>query len=132
MISNTEETIDSREIIERIEELQGERESWLETSAQPWPDAYPEEAAELAALEKLAEQASAAPDWRYGEILVRESYFTDYIRELIDDCYEIPIEINSGQWPWRHMSMDYEAAAADAQSDYIDADFNGVTYFIRG
>jgi hypothetical protein len=86
---------------------------------------------ELEALRKLRDEADGSPDWEYGETLIRESYFTDYIEELIRDCYSLPKEMNSGEWPWRHMKIDFEAAADEARADYIEADFNGVTYLIQ-
>lgn len=93
----------------------------------------PEDAAEHTALVKLAEQAESAPDWIHGETLIRDSYFADYIRELIDDCWPMPKEYKTraNEWPYRHMKMDYEAAAEEAKADYQDVDFDGVTYWIR-
>ena len=118
-IDNTQDIIDSRDIIDRIEELEGIEE----------PNT--EEAQELAVLLKVQEQAEGYSDWESGETLIRESYFTDYIKELIDDCYELPKEFNSGAWPWRHMTLDYQAAADEAQYDYTRIDFDGVDYLIR-
>lgn len=155
-ISNMDDVIDSRDVAERIEELEAIRESYAEKIAaddeareieEPTmtADARGEaerelaewnagdEAAELATLRKLAEQgADHAADWSYGETLIRDSYFVDYIEQLIGDCYELPKDFNSGEWPWRHMKLDYEAAADEAKSDYYDVDFDGVTYWIRG
>lgn len=118
-IRNTDDVIDSRDVIARIDELE---------SAEAL-DAY--ETAELAALKALASEAEVSPDWIYGETLIRESYFTDYIEQLIDECYEMPKEINSGEWPWRDATVDYEAAADEAKADYLECDFDGVTYLIR-
>ena len=118
-IDNTRDTINSREIIDRIEELEGIEE----------PDN--EEAQELAILLKVQEQAEDCADWRYGETLINESYFTDYIEDLIKDCYELPKEFESGNWPWRHMTLDYQAAADEAEYDYTRIDFDGVDYLIR-
>ena len=118
-IDNTQDVIDSRDIIDRIEELEG-----IE-------DQSNEEAQELAILLKVQEQADGYSDWEYGETLIRESYFTDYIKELIDDCYELPKEFNSSEWPWRHMTIDYQAAADEAEYDYTRIDFDGVDYLIR-
>lgn len=44
----------------------------------------------------------------------------------------MPKELNSGDWPWRHVKVDYEAAAEEAKVDYIEFDWDGVTYLIRG
>ena len=132
-IDNSADVLDSRDIIARIEELQSERDDFEpnEEEGITWADDNPDEAAELAALEALAEEASGSPDWLHGETLIRESYFTDYIEELIRDCYEMPKEITSGAWPWRHVTVDYEGAAEEAKADYIEVDFDGVTYLIR-
>ena len=143
-ISNTDNTIDSRDAIARIEELEQERAN-LESELDNAHDDIEvgiaegtlkefdnsEEGQELTALKQLAEQAESSPDWTYGETLINEDYFTQYIEELIDDCYEIPKEFNSGEWPWRHMSIDYEAAAEEAKQDYMEVDFNGTTFLIR-
>lgn len=118
-ISNTYNTIDSRDVIARIEQLRA-----LDELAD-------EEKEELLTLEELAEQAESSPDWTYGETLISDNYFTQYIEEIISDCYELPKEFNSGKWPWRHMSIDYEAAAEEAKQDYMEVDFNGTTFLIR-
>jgi hypothetical protein len=128
-IDNTEDLIDSRDIIARIEEL----ETCLQDHAEDpngghWSD---EDAVELAALQALAKEAECAPDWSYGETLIRRSYFVDYTEQLINDCYELPKEMNSGQWPFRHMTIDYEAAARELEHDYTSVDFDGVEYLIR-
>lgn len=138
-ISNSDDVIDSREVIERIESLETMRDMCTmirddgteEPDPDGWADQNPDDAAELAALKSLAEKAEDSPDWRYGETLIRESYFTDYIEELIADCYKMPKEMNSSDWPWRHVTIDYEAAADEAKDDYIECDFDGVTYLIR-
>lgn len=118
-IDNTQDIIDSRDIIARIEELEG-----IENQGS-------EEAQELAILLKVQEQAEDCADWMYGEALIKESYFTDYIEDLIKDCYSMPKEFESGAWPWRHMTLDYQAAADEAEYDYTRIDFDGVDYLIR-
>lgn len=143
-ISNTDDVIDSRDVIERIEELEdtendlkeavedakGTRKEAAERALADWRET--EEGEELAILRKLAEEAEGSSDWPHGESLIRESYFTQYIEQLIDDCYQIPKEITSGEWPWRHIAIDYEAAAEEAKDDYIEVSFGDVSYWIRG
>lgn len=85
----------------------------------------------LEELRSLAAQCDHVSDWNHGETLIRESHFTVYIEQLIDDCYEMPKEMKSENWPWRHMSVDFEAAAEEAKGDYIEVTFWGETYFIR-
>ena len=138
-ISNSDDVIDSREIIARIEELEGEmmdaKGEWegeseltMPPELKAWED---ENMEELEALRKLATEAEGYGDWLHGETLIRESYFTDYIEQLIDDCYEMPKAMNSSEWPYRHITIDFEAAAEEAKADYMEVDFDGVTYLMR-
>ena len=121
-IDNTEDIIDSRDIIDRIEELT----SLVDETGEG------EHIAEWKALTALAKQAEPeSRDWLHGETLIRRSYFVDYITDLIHDCYEMPKEMHSGAWPYRHMSIDYEEAAKEAEQDYASVDFDGVEYLIR-
>ena len=86
---------------------------------------------ELKTLEALAAECEGYGDWEHGATLIHEDYFTSYIEELIDDCYELPKELTSGEWPYRHITIDYEAAAQEAKADYIEVDYDGVTYLMH-
>ncbi|WP_408953162.1 hypothetical protein [Lysobacter sp. Hz 25] len=150
--SNTDDVIDSRDVIERIEELESELgavhgaqtesretnlefEEWLlavRADASPaHENEHNREVEELQELRSLADQCDHVSDWVHGETLIRESHFTDYIEQLIDDCYEMPKEMKSGGWPWRHVSFDFEAAAEEAKVDYSEVTFWGETYLIH-
>jgi hypothetical protein len=111
-IDNSEDILDSRDIIERIDEL--------ESSNQLDDD----EAHELEALKSLADEASGSPDWTYGGTLIRDSYFEDYAQELAEDCGMIPKGLS---WP----CIDWEQAARELQMDYFSVNFDGVDYWIR-
>lgn len=87
---------------------------------------------ELDTLTEVIAQGEDAPDWHHGESLIRESYFTQYTQDLIEDTCEVPAEFSSGKWPWTHMNLDYEAAAEELKSDYIEIDVGGNIYYIRG
>lgn len=121
-ITNDDDIIDSRDIIERIEELT----SLVDEIGEG------EHIAEWKALTALAEQGeSESSDWIHGETLIRRSYWVEYVEDLIHDCYPIPKEMHSGEWPFRHMTIDYEAAARELESDYASINFDGVEYLIR-
>lgn len=114
-ISNTDDIIDSRDVIARIGEL--------EALAARDED----EEAELTALLALQEEAEPyAADWRHGETLIRDSYFRTYAEELANDIGAI----NSDQ-SWPNNCIDWERAARELQVDYTAVDFNGVTYWVR-
>ncbi len=128
-ISNADDLIDSRDVIERIEEL----EEMLPADASEVMPGTGEELQnireELATLKALEEQASDyAPDWEYGEILIRDSYFQDYAEQLAEDIGAIDTTKNYG-WPLN--CIDWEQAARDLQMDYTAVDFDGVTYWVR-
>lgn len=117
-----EDQIDSRDIIEALEELESlsnDDDCTEEEKAQYKKD--------FEELKKWCKPFEDSPDWQYGETLISEDYFTSYIEQLIDDCYEMPKEMNSGNWPYRHITIDYKAAADEAKQDYIQE--NG--YLIR-
>lgn len=117
-ISNYYDVIDSRDIIERIEELQV-------LIAEESTDAdFLEWCKEFDALTSLAEEAEKySDDWQYGAQLIRESYFEIYMDEMIADCYELPEDLPF----WMTVVYDYEAL----KQDYTEIDFDGVTYYIR-
>lgn len=130
-IVNDDDIVDSRDVIARIEHLE-QLEQPGEVDLGDDNDTDQDTLfAELAVLRKLQAQAEASPDWSYGETLIRDSYFTAYTEELINDCYEMPKDLDSGKWPWRHMKIDFEAAADELKSDYIEVDWDGVPYWIR-
>ena len=113
-ISNTDDVIDSRNVIERIEELQGEDS--LDSEGQ----------AELKALKGLQEEAEGySPDWSDGSTLIRDDYFTEYAEELCKDIGDLPKEL-----PW-YIEIDWEKTAFHIQQDYTEVDFDGVKYWIR-
>lgn len=114
-ISNMDDVIDSRDIIERIQELTDECES----SYLDYDDYM-----ELCTLYDLAEEcADYSRDWEYGETLIRRSYFEDYIDEMVEDCYELPKDMPS----WMSINLDYNAL----EMDYTSVDFDGIEYLIR-
>jgi hypothetical protein len=147
-IENTQDVIDSRDVIARIEHLESERESGLiepenraafreEQSREPFitengdeflPDMWDDEQeAEYQSLISLAEEAEDyAPDWTYGAMLIRDSYFTEYAQELADDIGAIP---KDAAWPCQY--IDWERAADALKQDYTSVEFDGVTYWVR-
>lgn len=152
-ISNSEDVIDSRDVIARIEELEAEREDLasdlssaeeelgrlvdepdIEALQQVVKDASSamaewdaSEGEDLSVLKALAEEASTyAADWHYGEALIRDSYFEDYARELAEDCGMVK---DDATWP--NNCIDWEEAARQLRQDYTAVEFDGVTYWIR-
>ena len=177
-ISNTDDVINSRDVIKRIVELEGEIEALTDTfeelvddhidgatdastlsqvcnhyRSNPKEDLardvlndYLEEnpesalaaarraivewnddnADELRDLKALAEEAEGyAADWKHGESLIRESYFTEYCQELCEDVGYISKDLPS----W--IEIDWQATARNMKQDYTEVEFGGVTYLIQ-
>lgn len=142
-ITNSEDVIDSRAVIARIAYLESEWDTYkenhtlstedladpalaVEDRPAPWEEEYPEDAHELAALKKLAEECEGYGDWKYGESLIRDSYFEDYARQLAEDLGAI-----SKDATWPNNYIDWPRAAEALQMDYSSVDFDGVTYWVR-
>lgn len=148
-IDNGMDTIDSRDVIARIEELQEQKDNdleaydmWMEEReefeeshegegfSEPEPEPYTTdtEEEELKELKALAEEAEgASEDWTYGATLVRDSYFVKYIEELCADIGDIPQNL-----PWYIADhIDWEGVAEELKQDYTEVDFAGTAYFIR-
>jgi len=123
-ITNSEDVIGSRDVIERIEYLESERDGLEGEALAEWNES--DKANELKELQALADEASGSPDWTYGEALIRDSYFKRYAQELADDIGAVPDNLS-----WPCMCIDWEQAARELQMDYMSVDFDGITYWIR-
>lgn len=120
-VDNSQDILDSREIIARIEELEAQKAESEESY--DWDDYADQD--ELDALYALAEEADSAEDWEYGATLIRDSYFQDYAEQLAEDIGYLDgdkIMYNFINW---------ERWAEYIQSDYFSVDFDGVTYWVR-
>lgn len=136
--TNSDDVIDSRDIIHRMSELESEREALAERLNEVEGDANQASAkanlddwdldngAELTALQSLAAEAKGyTPDWEYGATLIRESYFVEYAEELTKDIGDMPEDIPS------YIEIDWDATARNIRVDYTEVDFDGVTYLVR-
>ncbi len=133
-VDNSEDVLDSRDVIARIEELEAERAdivsedddtSVVQDEAKAALKAWDEEnGEELAALKAFADEISGyASDWEHGCALIRDSYFETYMDEMLEDCGDLPKNLPS----YISISIDYEAL----QMDYSAVDFDGTTYWVR-
>lgn len=127
--TNTDDIIDSRDVIMAIEQIQEELDELADavSGERPDTDEYADLRDELQSLKAFADQgANNAPDWEYGEGCIRDSYFVEYAQQLADDIGAIDAKAD---WPLSY--IDWDAAAEALKMDYTEIDFDGVTYWVR-
>lgn len=127
--------IDSRDIIERIAELEAE---WEEATGNDIADyAYlseddlkaglnEDDAHELAILREFVEEnAGDIEDWEHGASLIHADFFTEYTRELLQDVGYIPADFPT----W--IVIDWDETADNVAEDYFQVMLNGQTFYVR-
>jgi hypothetical protein len=136
-ISNHDDTIDSRDIIERFEELEADRENAVgDVGAEQENNALAEwdqssDGLEYAALKTLLDDIKGQggdEQWRgdwYPITLIRDTYFVEAMQELLEDIGDIPHHMPS------YLVIDWDATANNLKQDYTSVDFDGVTYWVR-
>lgn len=121
----TDDMIDVRDIIARIAELENliEGEGCDDTC-----DDYNEELKALMALMQELNGMGGDEQWQgdwYPITLIRDNYFTDYARELLEDCGDLPRDFP------HYIEIDWDATARNIRVDYSPVEINGVTYWTR-
>lgn len=133
--TNMDDVIDSRDVIEAIEELEAEQEdlkgewdgvSELDAPADflAWEREHGEELDKLREFAKAGEDS--AEDWEHGATLIRDSYFKTYAMEFADDIGAIDA---NAKWPLS--CIDWDQAARELRMGYTSIEFDGVTYWTR-
>lgn len=125
--------IDVRDVIERIETLESE----IETFENPkgyicLHDEHMQNKEELASLLSIMDELKTVgggdEEWRnncYPLTLIADSYFTEYARELLEDCGDIP-----KNFP-HYIEIDWTATARNICGDYTSVAIDGATYWCR-
>ena len=114
-VTNGDDVIDSRDVIERISFLEGK------------DDRDESDDDELETLKNLADEAQGyCADWEYGETLIRDSYFKEYAEQFAEEIGAID---SNATWP--NNCIDWDRAARELQQDYTSIDFDGVEYWTR-
>lgn len=120
-ITNTQNTLDSRDIQERIDELTELKER-LADEGDPMNE---DEQDELDKLVSFKDEVDSS-EWNDGIQFISEDYFEDYAKEFAEDIGAIGRDM---QWPAN--CIDWEAAADVLRMDYNQADFDGQAYLYR-
>lgn len=141
-VSNLCDIINTRQVLERIEELESDHcdDDGEQIMSDLWDADDREEWSTLHRLiEELRNDANEAVE--NGVILIRETYFADYIREFYSDCPRGLYRYNDKtggheliSWdqlmsedPFKH--IDWAAVAEDERSGYSIFGYDGITYY---
>ncbi|QYW02302.1 hypothetical protein CPT_Paku_008 [Burkholderia phage Paku] len=131
-ISNQEDVLDIRDVIARVEELRESRDEYDEQhGAGSWAKIDDGEPDELATLEVLLDDLAGYggdEQWEgrwYPVTLIRDSYFEDYARELVEDIGDLPKGLPA------YIEVDWEATARNIRADYCSVEFDDVTFWYR-
>lgn len=125
--------IDVRDIIARVEGLEDETadDNFPVTRAIVADESLADRRYELQALTAILDDLKGNggdEQWRgdwYPVTLICDSYFTEYARELLEDCGDVPRNMPS----W--VEIDWDATARNVRGDYTCTAIDGVTYWYR-
>jgi len=79
---------------------------------------------------EIAQIEADCSDFDYGDTLIHEDNFVEYIEQLIADAYyETYKLVEESSWPV--ITIDYEQSASDAKMDYTEVEYLGETYLCR-
>ena len=105
---DAEDAVDEQvEISERIEQLEQELVE-LEADA-----------------ETIFELERSCEDYAHGETLINEEYFTEYAKNMAEDCGSE----NLDNWPYN--CIDWDQAAQNLQMDYTTIEWEGESFLVR-
>lgn len=117
--------IDVRDLIERFELLEADMPDAAE-EVKAWAD-LGEYVALLNILNELKGMGGDEKwrgDW-YPLTLIHEDNFTDYAKELLEDCGDIPKNLPD------YIFIDWDKTAHNVMQDYAPLEISGHTYWTR-
>lgn len=115
-----DELVAKRDAINELrEELEGLEGDELEQAKAKLEDA--EADFDQDELKELEELESEIPEWRCGNTLIHESYWVDYVKQLLEDV---------GDLPW-YITVNWDATADNIKADYSECEYQGETYYYR-
>ncbi len=120
-ITNSLDTIDSREVEERIDYIKSALGEDEETYTGEKED-LKEEQNKLLMFKGDADSS----DWDFGTLFISEEYFEEYAQDFAKDIGAI-----SGDMNWPATCIDWEKASNELRMDYCEVEFDGVTYYYR-
>jgi hypothetical protein len=110
--------IDTRDLMARVEALETDPDDATDD----------DELSTLLAILNDLQGNGGDEQWRghwYPVTLVRDDYFTDYAREMVEESEMVSADLPS----W--VEVDWDATARNVRMDYTATEIDGVTYWYR-
>lgn len=138
--------VDSRDVEERIEELESGRQDLVDIrdeakenyvtdpveyggdfneavkALSDWDNSS--EGSELNDLKAFRDEVNSS-EWTYGLTLISDMYWEEYVKELCEDIGDVPRDMP------HYIAIDWEQTAENISVDYSEANINGNTYYFR-
>lgn len=111
-ISNRDDIINGNDIIARIDELEFSNDK--------------EDIDELKILRALVGDCEDSDDWP-DSTLIRDTHFTEYAKEYVDEIGDIPSSLPS----YIENNIDWDGVADDLKQDFNSVEYGDVTYLVR-
>lgn len=128
MFDMNQDYFDSRDMVERIEELEALEDLFLdpESSEEDKAEWTRELDNELGQLREFADSVGN-PEWIHGMTFIAEHHFEDYAQELCTDLGYL-----TGDLPgFISSNINWEGVADDLRVDYSEYELDGNTYYAR-
>lgn len=131
--TNQDEYIDAAQLVTLVEDWEAAMEEGADEDGEIQ---LPFGVGEYHSLKKVADEIVNYGGDKDHEQLVREDCFLEYTKQLVDDCYGDAMMMKqlterSHVWPWKHLQISWDACADELKGDYVEIDFDGVTYYMR-
>ena len=128
MFDMNQDYFDSRDMIDRIEELEALEELFLdpESSEEDKAEWTRELDNELGQLREFADSVGN-PEWIHGMMFIAERHFTGYAQELCEDLGYLSNNLPG----FIASNINWEGVADDLRVDYSEYELDGNTYYAR-
>ena len=84
-------------------------------------------------IEEIDELEDEISEFSFGETLIPNDDFTEYCREMIDDCYslkDVPYSLKDVPGFIKD-NINWEGVALDLEVDYTNVTYQGKSYLVR-
>lgn len=123
----TIDTIDTRELVERLDEINDSLEEIAELVENGDTFDYSAQITELEEEKAEIEEVEGyCEDFLYGATLIRESDFKEYAQQFADEIGAVDFD---GSWP--NSCIDWDQAARELAMDYTLITYQGIDYYVR-